>query len=140
MKTIGLIVMVAIVLEALVEYTKTIVNMVEEKEYKTAIIQGVTICLGIFLAFTFRLQLFNQALVEFYDQININPNIDMVLTGILFSRGSNYFSDLITHLTSKNKDDEDLDDFEIDTDEDDELSDMLDNDIVETEDTEGAEG
>jgi len=99
MQTIALIIMVAIVCEALVEYFKTIAKMILEKDYKTAITQGVTIVLGIGLAFIFNLQLFNNALSEFYEGININPTIDIVLTGILFSRGSNYFSDLVSKLT-----------------------------------------
>lgn len=99
MKTIALIIMVAIVLEALVEYAKTLMYMVEDEDYKTAITQGVTILLGIFLAIVFNLQLFNNALAEFYEGLHINPVIDMVLTGILFSRGSNYISDLLAKLT-----------------------------------------
>lgn len=102
MDTIALIIMVAIVLEALIEYVKTIVDMVEIGEYKTAITQGVTIALGIGLAFIFNLQLFNNALSEFYEGLSINPVIDTILTGILFSRGSNYFSDLVSRLTGKN--------------------------------------
>lgn len=137
MKTIGLIIMVAIVLEALVEYSKTIIDMVENKEYKTAITQGATIALGIFLAFVFHLQLFNGALSEFYTDINIDPTIDTVLTGILFSRGSNYFSDLISRLTSK---DDYIDDFELIPDEDDESADMLDAKIEYADDNEEAEG
>ena len=101
MKTIAMIIMVAIVLEALVEYGKTIMYMVEEEDYKTAITQGITILLGIFLAVAFHLQLFNGALSEFYDGLSVNSAIDMVLTGILFSRGSNYISDLISKLTSQ---------------------------------------
>ena len=99
MKTIALIIMVSIVLEALVEYAKTFMYMVEDEDYKTAITQGVTILLGVFLAIVFNLQLFNNALSEFYEGLHINPVIDMVLTGILFSRGSNYISDLLTKLT-----------------------------------------
>lgn len=137
MKTIGLIIMVAIVLEALVEYSKTIIDMVENKEYKTAITQGATIALGIFLAFVFHLQLFNGALSEFYTDINIDPTIDTVLTGILFSRGSNYFSDLISRLTNK---DDYIDDFELIPDEDDESDDMLDAKIEYADDNEEAEG
>lgn len=98
MKTIALIIMVAIVLEALVEYGKTIDKMVVSKDYKTAITQGITILLGIGLAFTFNLQLFNNALSEFYEGIAINPTIDIILTGILFSRGSNFFSDFIARI------------------------------------------
>lgn len=138
METIGLIVMVAIVLEALVEYFKTIVNMVENQEYKTAITQGITIILGVALAFIFNLQLFNNALSEVYKNISINPTVDMILTGILFSRGSNYFSDLISRLTRKSPMDE-FEEFE-DTDELDKLDDMMDSDYEEAENKEEAEG
>lgn len=96
-----MIIMVAILCEALVEYAKTIMKMVEDKQYKTAITQAITIALGIGLAFAFDLQLFNNAMVEFYEGLSINPILDMILTGILFSRGSNYFSDLVSRLTKK---------------------------------------
>ena len=102
MKTIALIVMVAILLEALVEYGKTIDHMVSNKEYKTAITQGITIVLGIALAFIFKLHLFNGAMSEFYEGLSINGTIDMILTGILFSRGANYFRDFVSRLTKKN--------------------------------------
>lgn len=98
MKTIALIVMVAILLEALVEYFKTVMHMVSEGDYKTAITQAVTIAGGIFLSFAFHTQLFNGAMAEFYEDLVLDPTLDMVLTGILFSRGSNYISDLISRL------------------------------------------
>lgn len=98
MKTIALIVMVAILLEALVEYFKTVMHMVSEGDYKTAITQAVTIAGGIFLSFAFKTQLFNGAMAEFYEGLVLDPTLDMVLTGILFSRGSNYISDLISRL------------------------------------------
>ena len=99
MKTIALIIMVSIVLEALIEYVKTIYTMIDNKEYKTAITQGISIVLGIGLAFIFNLHLFNDAMSEFYEGLYINPTIDIILTGILFSRGANYFSDLVSKLT-----------------------------------------
>ena len=101
MKTIALIIMVAIVLEGLVEYGKTIDRMVVARDYKTAITQGITIVLGIALAFIFHLQLFNEGMSEIYKDLAINPTIDMILTGILFSRGSNYFSDFVSKLQRK---------------------------------------
>lgn len=101
MKTIALIIMVAIVLEGLVEYGKTIDHMVVARDYKTAITQGITIVLGIALAFIFHLQLFNEGMSEIYKDLAINPTIDMILTGILFSRGSNYFSDFVSKLQRK---------------------------------------
>ena len=101
MKTIALIIMVAIVLEGLVEYGKTIDRMIVARDYKTAITQGITIVLGIALAFIFHLQLFNEGMSEIYKGLAINPTIDMILTGILFSRGSNYFSDFVSKLQRK---------------------------------------
>ena len=38
---------------------------------------------------------------EIYKDLAINPTIDMILTGILFSRGSNYFSDFVSKLQRK---------------------------------------
>ena len=105
--------MVAIVLEGLVEYGKSIMYMVEDEEYKTAITQGITIVLGVCLSFVFHCQLFNKGLSEVYAGLNINPAIDMILTAILFSRGSNYISDLIGKLAKRKgtaEDDEDDDD------------------------------
>ena len=99
MKSIALIIMVSIVLEALIEYVKTIYTMIDNKEYKTAITQGISIVIGIGLAFIFNLHLFNDAMSEFYEGLYINPTIDTILTGILFSRGANYFSDLVSRLT-----------------------------------------
>lgn len=95
--------MVCVIVEALVEYYKTIYKMIESKDYKTAITQGVTIILGICAAFWFNLHLFNDVLSGIYSELishPINPMIDIVLTGILISRGSNYFSDLLKKLTS----------------------------------------
>ena len=101
MKTALLIIMVSIVLEALVEYFKTVIKMVEDGDFKTAITQVATIALGIGLAFIFNLHLFNGCMSQVYEGLHIDPTIDTVLTGILFSRGSNYFSDLIKRLTPK---------------------------------------
>ncbi len=102
MKTIVLIIMVATLLEGLIEYAKTIMHMVEEGDYKTAITQAITIALGIGLAFVFHLQLFNAGLSEIYGGLSINPIIDTILTGIVFSRGSNYASDFIGRLKKPN--------------------------------------
>lgn len=126
MKTIALIIMVAILLEALVEYFKTIMKMIEDKEYKTAITQGVTIVLGIFLAFAFNLQLFNNAMSEFYEGLHINTTLDIILTGIIFSRGSNYFSDFVSRLTNKKFDYETIFTDEVDpqTEKDDKVEDF----------------
>lgn len=102
---IGVFIMVAIVCEALVEYFKTVVKMFLDKDYKTAITQAFTIALGISLAFIFNLRLFDDVMSQIYEGVYINPTIDMILTGILFSRGSNYFSDLVSKLAGGTKQD-----------------------------------
>ena len=125
MKMIALIIMVSIVVEGLVEYGKSIMYMVEDEEYKTAITQGITIVLAVALSFVFRLHLFNAAMTEVYEGLNINPIIDMILTGILISRGSNYASDFIGKLTkrkSTGEDEEEGDDEDEGEDEDDEFT------------------
>lgn len=101
---LGVFIMVAIVCEALVEYFKTVVKMFH-KDYKTAITQAFTIALGIGLAFIFNLRLFDDVMSQIYKGVYINPTIDMILTGILFSRGSNYFSDLVSKLAGGTKQD-----------------------------------
>lgn len=142
MKMIALIVMVAILLEALIEYARTFVEMIESKEYKKAILQGSALVGGIALAFIFKLQLFNVAMTEFYPEIQIDPTIDMVLTGILFSRGSNYFSNIVTKLTQKPQTIEVLneDDVEPETEEDDFDEDMEGMEIKSASKDEKAEG
>jgi len=104
MKSLVFLIMACVVVEALIEYYKTISKMIEKKEYKTAITQGVTIAIGICVAFWFNLHLFNGVLSGIYEELKANPippTIDIILTGILISRGSNYFSDLASKLTGK---------------------------------------
>lgn len=86
---IAVIIAVAILIEGLVEYGKNIIDMFYGGEKKTAIIQMVTIVVGIALAFAFGANMFVPL------GLTVNHYIGMVLTGIVMSRGSNYVSDLI---------------------------------------------
>lgn len=86
---IAVIVAVAVLIEGLVEYGKTIANMFYEGDKKTGITQIVTIVVGIALAFAFNADMFIPL------GLTVNHYIGMVLTGIVMSRGSNYVSDLI---------------------------------------------
>ncbi len=89
------IIAVAILIEGLVEYGKTIGDMVENGEKKTAITQCITIIVGILLMFAFDKDLF--AVIG----MPVNHYIGIVLTGIIASRGSNYVSDFIGKLGQK---------------------------------------
>ena len=89
---IAIVIAVAILIEGLVEYAKSIMDMVENGEKKTAITQMITIAIGILLAFAFNADMFVPV------GIDVNHYIGMVLTGIVMSRGSNYASDLIKRI------------------------------------------
>lgn len=91
---LGLILAVAVLIEGLVEYGKTIVDMFETGERKTAITQLITIILGILIAFAFNANAF--AVLG----IAVNPIIGTLLTGIVISRGSNYASDLLARIAN----------------------------------------
>lgn len=89
---IAVIIAVAILIEGLVEYGKNIIDMFYGGEKKTAIIQMVTIVVGIALAFAFSANMFVPL------GLTVNHYVGMVLTGIVMSRGSNYVSDLISRI------------------------------------------
>ena len=76
----------------MVEYGKTIGKTFEDGEYKLGITQLITIIAGVGFAFLFGLQLFAAL------DIAVHPVTDMILTGIIISRGSNYASNLISRL------------------------------------------
>ncbi|MFM1580740.1 hypothetical protein ABGF48_00800 [Helcococcus bovis] len=84
MENILLIVSVAILIEALVTYIKEIV--------KTPVLLG-TVAIGIVIAFLFNATLFTTLGMQ------VNKIADIILTGIVASRGSNYLYDLVGKLT-----------------------------------------
>ena len=94
MKEITLILTIAVLLEALVEYAKTIAKTFEGHEYKLGVTQLVTVIAGVGFAFLFNLTLFAAL------GISVDAIADHILTGIIISRGSNYASDLIKRLNS----------------------------------------
>ena len=94
MEGLILVVVMAIIVEALVEYGKSIAKAFAERSVKTAVTQLVAIGLGILLCFASRGDLFSLAGVTFGW-----PWLGMVLTGIIISRGANYVSDFVKRLT-----------------------------------------
>lgn len=93
METIALLIAVAVLVEGLVEYVKTIIKVFTEGDVKTGITQLCAVAIGILLALITRANLF-MAL-----SINVTYSwVGCVLTGILISRGSNYLSDLLHKL------------------------------------------
>ena len=83
----------AVTVEGLIEYVKTLGKAVLEKAWKTAAMQGCALALGIALCFAVGADLYAALGVTF-----ALPWVGTLLTGIFASRGSNYLSDLIGRL------------------------------------------
>lgn len=89
MEGIGLILAVAVLVEGLTQYVKEVVA--SNKEVKIAYV--ISLVAGIGLTLVFQAQFFTALGLKV-----VHPVIDMILTGIILSRGSNYVHDLITRL------------------------------------------
>lgn len=95
MRGILLVIVLSIVVEAVVEYIKSIANLIINHDLKTAALQAAAIAVSVLLCFTAGADLFAALGLEFqYRWIGI------LLTGVFGSRGANYVSDLIGKLQS----------------------------------------
>lgn len=90
MEGLTLIIVLAIVTEALVEYGKSIGKAFAGGDKKTALTQLAAIAASVLLCFAAGADLFQVVGITF-----AWPWVGVVLTGILGSRGANYLSDLI---------------------------------------------
>lgn len=93
MEGIMLIIALAIVTEALVEYGKSIGKAVAGNDIKAAVTQIAAIIVSVLLCFTAGADLFQVVGITF-----TWPWVGVVLTGILGSRGANYLSDFLAKL------------------------------------------
>lgn len=93
MTNFAIIAVAAILIEALVEYAKTVMETLESREYKTFVTQVGTIILGVLIAWIFGAKLFSGVL-----DVQINEAADIIFSGIIMSRGSNYVSDFISRI------------------------------------------
>lgn len=96
MKGIVLIVVLAIVVEALVEYGKSFLEACHSGGWRAIVLQLVALLAAVLLCFAAGADLFNTLGVEF-----AAPWIGTLLTGIFASRGSNYVNDLIGKIREK---------------------------------------
>lgn len=93
MDTIVLVLMMAVTVEGLIEYGKTVGKAMLDKQYKTAITQGTALILSVLLCFAVG--------ADFYAVLNVQftlPWVGCLLTGIFASRGANFVSDLFKKL------------------------------------------
>lgn len=96
MEGITLILALAIVTEALVEYGKSISKAITGNDIKAAVTQIVAIAVSVLLCFAAGADLFEVVGITFFW-----PWVGTVLTGILGSRGANYLSDFLGKLHQK---------------------------------------
>jgi len=106
MKTIALALMVAVIVEAIVEYGNTIYEMVIDREYQKAVKQGSAIIVAVLFAFMCHVTLLSWLMSDAFG-IVVNPVFDMVVSGIFMSRGANYLSNLIRLILNAGSDDDD---------------------------------
>lgn len=90
MQGIALIIVLAVITEALIEYAKSIGKAITGNNIKAAITQIVAIVISVFMCFAADADLFHVVGITFTHQW-----IGVVLTGVLGSRGANYISDFI---------------------------------------------
>ena len=90
MQAFLLILSLAVIVEALVQYAKTVIKMLENKQYKTFGTQLAAIFIAVFICFAAGADIF--ALMGISFSVHW---LGTLLTGIVISRGSNYASDLI---------------------------------------------
>ena len=93
MDMIVLVLMMAVTVEWLIEYGKTVGKAMLDKQYKTAITQGTALILSVLLCFAVG--------ADFYAVLNVQftlPWVGCLLTGIFASRGANFVSDLFKKL------------------------------------------
>ena len=93
MNGLTLIIALAIVTEALVEYGKSLGRAITNKDHKTAITQVLAVVVSVLLCFATGADLFQVVGISF-----AWPWVGVALTGILGSRGANYLSDFISKL------------------------------------------
>lgn len=124
MKMIGLAIIVAVIVEALIEYGQTVYDMIGDEEYKKAIKQGLAIIIAILFAFELKVTLLAWLITGSFEGVTVNPIFDCIVSGIFMSRGANYLSDFVRMIFKIGTHDDMWDDFDFeDEEDDDELTD-----------------
>lgn len=96
MRGLVLVAALAVTVEALVEYTKSVAGAFWSGEWKTAVTQLAAAGLSVLLCLAAGADLYTTVGVEFR-----LAALGSVLTGVFASRGANYISDLARRLTAE---------------------------------------
>ncbi|MBQ6706534.1 MAG: hypothetical protein IJN07_03370 [Clostridia bacterium] len=93
MQGIVLTLVMAVTVEALVEYGRTVIELIAGGGKKTALLQGAAVLVSVGLCLLTGADLFHTLGIGFYWQ-----PIGGILTGIFAARGANFVSDLVGQL------------------------------------------
>ena len=93
MKAIGLLFVISVIVEALIEYFEPAFDLIEDDRIKKAAKQGTAIVLAVIFSFQLKAGLI-AILVEPFGT-TVNAVFDRIVSGIFCSRGANYLSDII---------------------------------------------
>lgn len=91
--------MLALIVEAFIEYAKSIGKGFVSGEWKTAVTQLCAVAVALVLCFATGLDIFRLVGLEF-----AWPWLGVALTGVFISRGSNYAADFVKRLQSVQND------------------------------------
>ncbi|MBQ1950696.1 MAG: hypothetical protein II363_03765 [Clostridia bacterium] len=94
MTMVTLIVVLAVTVEALVEYGKTWFTSITQGGWKTAVIQTGALAVSVLLCIATEADMFQILGISLG-----NPLLGSVFTALLTARGSNYMADFLTRLT-----------------------------------------
>lgn len=98
MNGFGAVVLLAIVVEGLVEYVKSVIRMFTKRDYKREITQLAALVCSALLCLSAGADLFSLVGLSFGQ-----PFVGQLLTGIFASRGANYVNDLADRLRAMTK-------------------------------------
>ena len=87
------VILLAIVVEGLVEYVKSVIRMFTKRDYKRGITQLAALACSIWLCLSAGADLFSMVGLSFGQ-----PFVGRLLTGIFASRGANYVNDLVDRM------------------------------------------
>ena len=90
--------MLALIVEAFIEYAKSIGKAMESGEWKTAVTQLCAVAVAMVLCFATSLDVFKLVGLEF-----AWAWLGVALTGVFISRGSNYAADFVKRLQNVKK-------------------------------------
>ena len=94
MKTILLVFVVSVIVEAIIDYFEQAFALIEDDRIRKAVKQGVALALALLFTFQIHVTMLAALLTDTFG-IAINPVFDMIVTGLFSSRGANYASEIV---------------------------------------------